>query len=186
MIGTAYFCPACGHNPADQQFSQSINGIERSLDAVDAVRVSITDRDIAESTGRLIIENGLQNAVTAFQRCAEAIYSSLSLAAKARRNAFQNLTEGGQLWQTATGKTYADHLTSDELAALLRIFQQRHLLAHTQGIVDEDYILKSGDTRYKPGQRIVIRAEAVLEASALVEKLITGLQADMATSPTSK
>jgi hypothetical protein len=178
VIGTAYFCPACGHNAADQQFAQSVTGIRQSLDAADAVRVAITDRDTAESTVRLIIENGLQNAVTAFQRCAEAIFSSLPTAPKARRNAFQNLTEGDQFWRAATGKGYADHLTPDELAALLRIFQQRHLLAHTQGIVDQEYVSKSGDTRYKPGQRIVIRPEAVREATTLIEKLIVGLQAD--------
>jgi hypothetical protein len=183
VIGTAYFCPACGHNAADQQFAQSVTGIRQSLDAADAVRVAIADRDIAESTVRLIIENGLQNAVTAFQRCAEAIFSSLPTAPKARRNAFQNLSEGDQLWQSATGKGYADHLTPDELAALLRIFQQRHLLAHTQGIVDQDYVSKSGDTRYRPGQRIVIRPEAVREATTLIEKLIAGLQADADLAP---
>ena len=183
VIGTAYFCPACGHNAADQQFVQSINGIKQSLEAVDAVRGAIVDRDTAERTVRLIVENGLQNAVTAFQRCAEVVYSSCPSAPKARRNAFQNLAEGDQLWQAATGKSYGDHLTSDELAALLRIFQQRHLLAHTQGIVDRDYISKSGDTHYKVGQRIVVRAESVREAAALIEKLIAALQADAAAVP---
>jgi hypothetical protein len=64
VIGAAYFCPACGHNAADQQFAQTISGIRQSLDALDAVRAAIPDRDTAESTARLIVENGLQNAVT--------------------------------------------------------------------------------------------------------------------------
>jgi len=58
--------------------------------------------------------------------------------------------------------------------------QQRHLLAHRQGLVDEEYVTKSGDTRYRPGQRLVLRAEAVTEAVDLVEKLVTGLRSDAA------
>jgi len=183
VIGAAYFCPACGHNAADQQFAQTISGIRQSLDSLDAVRAAIPDRDTAENAARMITENGLQNAVTAFQRCAEAIFSGLPSASKARRNAFQNLTDGDQLWLSATGRTYADHLTPEELASLQRAFQQRHLLAHTQGLVDQDYVTRSGDTRYRPGQRIVVRAESVRDATTLIEKLVDGLQADAKTTP---
>lgn len=177
VIGAAYFCPACGHNAADQQFAQTINGIRQSLDSMDAVRAAIADRDAAESMVRTIIENALQNAVAAFQRCAEAIFAGLPSAPIGRRNAFQNLAEGDRLWQAATGKAYADVLSGSELVTLRRAFQQRHLLAHTQGIVDQDYIARSGDTRYKPGQRIVVRADAVRDAVTAIEKLIDGLQA---------
>lgn len=178
VVGAAYFCPACGHNSADQQFELTMAGIRRSLGAIGVVRAAITDRDTAESTVRLIVENGLQNAVTAFQRCTEALYSGYPSAPKARRNAFQNLAEGDALWKEATGRSYADHLSNDALNALRRAFQQRHLLAHTQGIVDQDYITKSGDDRYRPGQRIVLRVEAVQEAVSLVETLIAGMLAD--------
>jgi uncharacterized Zn finger protein (UPF0148 family) len=183
VIGAAYFCPACGHNAADQVFAQTVNGIRRSIEALDAVRAAIPDRDAAENTVRLIVENSLQNAVTAFQRCAEAILARFPSAPTARRNAFQNLSEGDQLWQMATGKGYADHLTPKELAALQRTFQQRHLLAHRQGLVDQDYITRSGDTRYKVEQRIVVHSNAVLEAVTLVEKLIFGMMADVSVIP---
>lgn len=180
VIGAAYFCPACGQNAADQVFALTIAGIRKSIGALDAVCAAIPDRDTAESTARLIIENGLQNAVTAFQRCAEALFASIASNPKHRRNAFQNLAEGSQLWQAAGGSLYAGHLTDEELRRLSRAFQQRHLLAHTQGIVDDDYVAKSGDARYRLGQRIVVKAETVLDAVDLIEKLIIGLQADHA------
>jgi len=178
VIGAAYFCPACGHNAADQVFTLTIGGIRKSIDALDAVRAAIPDRDTGESTARLIIENGLQNAVTAFQRCVEALFASIPSAPTPRRNAFQNLAEGSQLWQAATGTAYASHLADEELGRLTRAFQQRHLLAHTQGIVDDDYVAKSGDGRYRPGQRIVVKADTVHDAVDLIEKLIAGLRAD--------
>ena len=180
VIGAAYFCPACGHNAADQVFALTITGIRKVIDALDTVRAAIPDRDTAESVARLIIENGLQNAVTAFQRFAESLFASIASTAKPGRNAFQNLAEGSQLWQAAGGRPYAGHLKDEEFRLLSRAFQQRHLLAHTQGIVDDDYVAKSGDNRYRPGQRIVVKAENLLDAVNLIEKLVAGLQADHA------
>ena len=178
VIGAAYFCPSCGHNAADQVFAQTIAGIRQSLEALSEVRAAITDPDAAESTSRLIIESGLLNAVTAFQRCAEALFATLPSSPSARRNAFQNLTEGSQLWQAQSGKSYRDHLSEDELNRLTQSFQQRHLLAHTQGIVDQDYLSKSGDTRYRLGQRIVVRPPMVQDTLGLIERLVAGLKAD--------
>ncbi len=178
VIGAAYFCPSCGHNAADQIFAQTIAGITQSLEALNSVRIAIQDRDTAESVTRLIVENDLQNAVTAFQRCVEAMFSNISSAPTARRNAFQNLAEGSRLWLAATGKAYRDHLSEDELNRLTRSFQQRHLLAHTQGIVDQDYLSKSGDTQYRLGQRTVVRQPTVRDTLDLIDRLVTGLKAD--------
>lgn len=178
VIGAAYFCPSCGHNAADQVFDLTIAGIRQSLMALEAVRDAIQDRDTAETTIRLIVEYGLQNTVTAFQRCIEALFASLPSSPISRRNAFQNLAEGNRLWRAATERCYSDHLSREELERLTRIFQQRHLLAHTQGLVDEDYLRRSGDTHYRPGQRIVVKPEMVHEAVDLVERLVSGLQTD--------
>ena len=178
VIGAAYFCPACGHSAAEQVFDQTIGGIRQTLAALDQVRAAMPDRDTAEIAARLVIENGFQNAVTAFQRVVEALFEDLPSPPKARRNAFQNLPEGSDLWLKATGRSYSDHLDVASLAELGRAFQQRHLLAHRQGLVDQEYVTKSGDTRHRPGQRLVVRPEAVTQAVKLIEALVTGLRAD--------
>ena len=178
VIGAAYFCPSCGHNPADQVFAQTVAGIRQSLATLSSVRTAIQDPDTAESLTRLIIENSLQNAVTAFQRCAEAMFSNIESAPTARRNVFQNLAEGSQLWQAVTGKGYRDHLSEHELDTLNQSFHQRHLLAHAQGIVDQYYLSKSGDASYRLGQRIVVRAPMVQKTLDLIESLMTGLKSD--------
>ncbi len=139
VIGAAFFCPACGHNSADLMFTQSIGAIRNALDAIPGLRAAIPDRDVVETTVRLIIENGLQNAITAFQRYAEALYADrFPLLPAPRRNAFQNLSEGSALWQGASGKQYGDYLTTAELNLLTKYFQQRRLLAHCiVDVVDE-------------------------------------------------
>lgn len=52
------------------------------------------------------------------------------------------------------------------------IFQKRHLLAHQEGIIDEKYIEKTGDTKYKVGQRIVVKQDDVNEGVRLVLEII--------------
>ena len=178
VIGSAYFCPACGHNAADRMFGQSLDKIIAALDALSLVRAAIDDRDTAENTVRSLIENGLQQAVTAFQRLSEAMWEKVPAAPKARRNAFQNLAEGSELWETVLQKAYSAYLEPDELGRLGRYFQQRHILAHREGLVDEDYIRKSSDAAYRPGQRLVVREDGVRDCLTLVRKLGVGLQAD--------
>jgi len=178
VVGAAYFCPSCGTNAAELVFDLTAQGIRQSLEAIDAIRTAIPDADTAENTCRLIIESALQNAVTAFQRNSEALHARVAPTTKIRRNAFQNLAEGSALWFAAIGHGYDKHLTAVEMEQLTTVFQQRHLLAHTQGVVDDDYIRKTGDTRYKSGQRLVIKREAVAEALTLVEKLTHGIRED--------
>jgi hypothetical protein len=126
----------------------------------------------------MIIENSLQNAVTAFQRYVDALYQRHPNKPKSPRNAFQSLQKGSDLWHTAFGKGYGAHLTASELAGLQRYFQQRHLLAHREGLIDEEYIARSGDTTYRPGQRLVVRETGVKKCLFLVEKLAGNLRAD--------
>ncbi len=180
VIGSAFFCPGCGHNAADQVFRQSLVTIRATLDALPTVRQGIADCDVAENTARLLIESGLQNAVTAFQRFAEALFERQPNPQRVRRNVFQNLAEGSVLWQTAYGSAYQGHLTPAELSTLGRYFQQRHILAHKEGLVDDDYIAKSADTAYRAGQRLVLRDAAVRDCVELIEKLATGMARDAA------
>jgi len=174
-FGAAFFCPACGHNSAESTFSQTIEGVQKSLAALPAIREAVqaaADADAARDTVREILENSMGRLVGAFQRLAEVLYDRTPAATTTRRrNVFQNLTEGSALWRAATGKGYEDLLTPVEMAALSRLFQQRHLLAHREGIVDQDYITRSGDTTYAVGQRLVIREGAVSQLAVLVTKL---------------
>lgn len=180
VVGSAYFCPACGYNSAGQVFDQSIASMRATMAALPALKASIPDRDIAARMASDLIEGGIGNLVTAFQRFAESEYPRLSgPVGKLRRNVFQNLSEGSVLWEKAGGKPYDDHLDVTEQADLQRLFQQRHLLAHQQGVVDADYVSKSGDKTYAVGQRLVVREPAVLRLAALLEKLVAGLRQDL-------
>ena len=181
-VGAAFFCPACGHNSADTTFLKAVEAVRASIKSLsvikDAVRAGAGD-DAAADTVRHILENGLVKLVASFQRFAEATFQHLPNAGsiKVRKNLFQNLSESSAVWRSATAKGYDDLLSTSELAALGVFFQQRHLLAHREGLVDQDYIDKSQDQTYKAGQKLIIKEAAVVRLAELVEKLATGLKA---------
>lgn len=180
VVGSAFFCPACGHNAADHVFSQSLATIRATLDGLSAIEAALPDKDAAQNTTRVLVEDSLQRIVTAFQRYAEALFAKQPNPSPARRNIFQNLSDGGALWKEAFGHGYDTILGPDELVKLGVFFQQRHLLAHREGLVDADYITRTADSTYREGQRLVIREPGVRQCLALVEKLAVGLANDVA------
>lgn len=179
VIGSAYFCPACGHSSVDRMFDDSLRKIRAKKDNVDVVRQAIAavgGRDEAELMCRSLIESCLQDGVTAFQRCCEGLYASTAPATPAPMNAFQRLAQGSELWQARVGVAYVDILGSSDLERLRRLFQKRHLLAHSDGIVDQRYINESGDSTYKVGQRITVSTSEVDGIVIGIGKLVAGLR----------
>ena len=66
-------------------------------------------------------------------------------------------------------------LDPPDLDALKVFFQQRHLLANREGIVDQEYIDRTQDTSYRVGQKLVVKASAVNRLADLVERLASQL-----------
>lgn len=183
VVGSAYFCPACGTCSADQTFAQTLTRVRRSVGVLNELAATL-DRDEISLLRMQLLEGGLSDLVTAFQHLAEVIFPRLSVSTgvKLRRNVFQNLTEGTAVWHAAGGRPFADTLSDIELADAERGFQQRHLLEHRDGFVDQSYIDRTGDTTYALGARLVIRDATIERLADLVEKLANALRADVAGS----
>ncbi|HAS8600447.1 TPA: hypothetical protein I7783_20985 [Vibrio vulnificus] len=170
VIGSAYFCPACGHNSVEQTFFDSIRKIAAKKDNIDVIRSSLANeigKDEAELICRSLIETCISDGVVAFQKLCEGLYQPNG---KAPFNAFQRLEQSSELWKEVHGEGYDDWLGESGLASLNVLYQKRHLLAHSEGIVDEKYINKSGDTSYKAGQRLVI---TIADVELLISSLNT-------------
>jgi hypothetical protein len=174
-VGAAFFCPACGHNSALTTFAGALTTVRSLMDLADRMPAVVEDRDAAADAARHLAENTLVRVWSSFQRLAEAIYKATPNTTPPRRNAFQNLEASDRLWQAAIGTTYADVLDAAEHRDLVRLVQARHVLAHQDGIVDADYVAKSGDRRYKVGQRLVVTAAEVRRLADLTEKLTAAL-----------
>lgn len=179
VIGAAYFCPCCGHNSVLRTFDDSIGTVETMLSELPGLRIFLRKAngvDEAERFCRAMVESGLGECVAAFQHFADRLYESTT-GRKARRNAFQRIDEGSALWEEASGgRGYGEWLSDRESHNLARLFQQRHLLQHTGGIVDADYVERSGDQSYEIGQRIVVNPDDLHMLVAILHKLADGLR----------
>jgi|GEM_PF-203587 uncharacterized Zn finger protein (UPF0148 family) len=175
-IGVAFFCPACGNNSAVATFDQTIATVRKIVSLAPSIRSGLAkeyDEDLAQDSVRIILEDSLVRLVGAFQQYADALFEQLpsAISFKRHKNIFQNLSESSALWRSSVGKGYENMLSAAELQDLESLFQKRHLIAHRNGIVDHEYIEKSGDKTYSIGQRLVVREAAVLRLVDLLSKL---------------
>lgn len=175
VIGSAFFCPACGFNSVIRTFNDSLRKIRAKKGSEEAIRAVLIDAigvDDAELTCRSLKETCLSDGVVAFQKYCERLYEPYGTAPM---NAFQRIDDGSNLWGASLGVSYGEWLSLDELASLKTLYQKRHLLAHQEGIVDERYVQRSGDKNYKPGQRIVVSKGDIELFLELLGKLGHGL-----------
>lgn len=179
VLGSAFFCPRCGYNSVLETYENSILKIESKMKNLDVIREAVVkvSADEAEITIQSLIESGLSDGVVAFQRFCELTYKNMANEdQKIKANAFQNLEIGGKYWLGVYGESYENWLSRKEFQRLIVLFQQRHLLAHCEGIVDEKYMLNSGDSTYSLNQRIVVKKKDVLELVELIKKIINKIR----------
>lgn len=178
VIGSAYFCPACGYNSVTRTFSDSLRKIKAKKESVNVVREALSKsrgKDEAELTCRSLIETCISDGVVAFQKYCEGMYIPYG---NAPFNAFQRLDKASDLWKKAIQKGFDAWLSDKEMNSLNILYQKRHLLAHNEGIVDSKYIQKSGDTSYKEDQRIVVLGRDIESLVNILEKLSKGIETE--------
>jgi rRNA maturation endonuclease Nob1 len=176
VIGSAYFCPACGHNSVTRTFRDSLRKIRAKKNSSDIIKQAIiasSGKDEAELICRSLIETCINDGVVAFQKYCEGMYKPYG---NAKHNVFQRLQEASELWENATKKGFDSWLNKKEIDTLNTLYQKRHLLAHSEGIVDAKYIQKSRDKNYEKGQRIIISTTDVEDLLTILDKLSTGIE----------
>ncbi|GAB3732319.1 hypothetical protein [Spirosoma lituiforme] len=179
VIGSAFFCPCCGHNSVEKTFDDSIKKVEVKIKNIPLIKTALEEAgqvDEAEITCLSLIETSLSDCVVAFQRFSEETYRRYTKNSEIPHNAFQRLDQGSKLWNSVFSEGYDDWLSTKELNELLILFQKRHLLAHSEGIVDDKYVSKSKDNSYQVGQRIVVREKDILQLIKLIQKLVLNIR----------
>jgi len=179
VVGAAFFCPACGDSSAEQTFQQTVERVRKSVALLGELASGLSRDDVA-ILRRQLLEGGLADLVSAFQHLGEVLFSRLprASAVRLRRNVFQNLADGSSSWSMAGGRPFAAMVDANEMTDLDRLFQQRHVLEHREGFVDQAYLDKSGDRDYQPGARLVVKDAWIVRCADIVEKLGAGMRAD--------
>lgn len=172
VIGSAFYCPCCGYNSSTNTFEEFIKTTKAKIDNLNVIRNAISNKDEAERVVRTLIETIPNDLIEAIQCLSEEIYDKLPNKREIRdNNVFQRIDESSELWKEATNSSYEDWLTSEEYEKMKKYYQQRHLLTHKNGIVDDRYIIKSNDVSYKVGERIVFNEANAKVFTNIIEKV---------------
>ena len=177
VVGSGFFCPKCGENSAEQTFNNTIEKVKGNIKNLTIIynSVAATSKDEATRTCESLRVNSLNDLVVAFQRLCETLYTKINPNDSIQKNLFQRLDEGSKKFKNVINYGYDELIEEDEFKKMIVCFQKRHCYTHKDGIVDDDYINKSGDNSYKLGQHLNIANNEILAYTKIVEKLGTKL-----------
>ncbi len=165
IYGVFAFCPDCGTHNSLQILRKNFELVEKEI----ALAQSTDDKELAKR----LIEDGLENAVSAFDGFGRASCSVFSEKAtnkeQAKEVSFQNIANAKNRIQVLYGFDLAESLDDSQWTFIIRSFQKRHLLAHTMGVIDEDYIKKASDPSAIVGRKISIDSDEVKQLIGLLE-----------------
>ena len=166
IYGVFAFCPQCGqHN--------SVHILKMNLEL--AIRMLDMAIDLPTDLSQRLIENALEDCVSAFDGYGKEVCrvcaSSATNPAKAEGMSFQNLGGARKNMISLFGFDLADGLSTDDWGIALRCFQKRHLVAHKMGVVDQEYVAKTGDALAVVGHKIGVSDVEVRELVRIVSQL---------------
>ncbi len=166
VYGVFAFCPDCGQHNSLQILQKNLELARKMLDMAEAFDAEF---------GRHLIDKALEGCVSAFDGFGREICrvhaGSATDSAGAKRLSFQNLTGARDRVVELFGIDLSAALASEEWQATVRGFQKRHVLAHKMGVVDEEYVQRSGDVEAVVGRKLTVRSDEVVLLLAWLDTL---------------
>lgn len=176
IYGVFGFCPDCGaHNnlgilDANLRLAEKMVKLSANLD---------------DDVARHLVENALEDCVSAFDGWGRGVCAAFASKAtnpnKVVKVSFQNVERARESMRKQFEFDADAALGAAAVASLHRAFQKRHLLAHRMGVVDADYLQKTGDTTAREGRRIAVSASEVDETAEGVRAWAEALTAHLGT-----
>lgn len=178
VYGVFAFCPDCGMHNSLQILSKNLDLTIKMLDMAVTAEAELAER---------LIQNALEDCISAFDGFGREIcrvYASKSTdPVRAEKISFQNLEGTKQNMSAIFTIDLPAALIGNEWKIAVQGFQKRHLLSHTMGVVDEDYIRKTGDTHAIVGRKVAIDIDEVRELVRILGKLAQTISETLARRP---
>ncbi len=156
VYGVFAFCPDCGQHNSIQILRKSLEVVGKMLEMATREESAIAER---------LIHNSLEDCFSAFDGFGRElcrIHASKSRnCTQAERVSFQNLAGASKRLADLFGIDLSTQVEPEEWGAAVVAFQKRHLIAHRMGVVDQNYVDKTGDSLAVVGRKIIVDAGEV-------------------------
>ncbi len=183
VYGATAFCPICGPRAAAANVLDSIERGRRALALEDALPDDLREQARADGIFDKTAADSANEAVTLFEvfsrdQFARRVPQHEAIVKAKGRGVFQRLDDVDALFAEQVGTAISTAVAEETWERLQVVFQQRHILIHKQGIVDEDYLRRVPTAPQKVGQRLVLArsdAEQALDALEAVVRAVATL-----------
>jgi hypothetical protein len=185
ILGHYGFCPRCGRTNARKLFSERMN---KMLSRLEEIKQTVSDRGerganwedmIVKSLSEFeALAKHLRNRLLRFpmtsnrRKCVEGLNFQNPLQAHESLELWFDI---GILKWPGDDATPGRAVLDAELAFVRKMIQRRHILMHNGGIVDQDYLNRSGDAQVRLNERIRIGSH---EAKRFIES-VRGMGANL-------
>jgi len=174
VYGVFAFCPDCGQHNSFQILDKNLEVVGKMLELATGAEKALAER---------LIENALEDCVSAFDGFGRELCrihaNKARNPAKAEKVSFQSLESARTAYLDLFGIDLSASVATEDWRAAATAFQKRHLVAHKLGVVDQDYIAKSGDTHAVVGRKIGIDAKEVKVLATIIRALVSRMSADI-------
>lgn len=164
IYGVFAFCPDCGSHNSLQILNKNLELVQKIL----TFAATLPDQEV----GQRLIENALENTVSAFDGFGRATCAAFCGKAtdpeKAKALSFQNILGAQTNVRTLFGLDIASAVEEGQWETVNRGFQKRHLIAHKMGVIDDDYVKKAKDPAVIIGRKVVVRPDEITEMTQLL------------------
>ena len=181
VYGVFAFCPDCGRHNSLQVLNKNLELVNKILQV--AADMGAEKAEVAQR----LVESALEGCVSSFDGFGREVCrvhaKQATEPSQAERISFQNPDGARQHMKRLFGYDLATSLLDEQWSAIVKSLQKRHLLAHKMGIVDQEYINRTGDRTVVKGQRINVSADEVRNTARILKKIAEGLANGLSNPP---
>ncbi len=180
VYGASAFCPVCGPRATLAMVIEAIEAVRTALSLEDHLPEDAREQARAIGVFGNVAADTIKRVVTLFEvfarnqfvECVEAHVDALR---KAGRSIFQRLDDADDLFSEHAGLRLSGLVDVYTWARMLVIFQQRHVLVHRHGHVDDHYLQRVPTARQRVGQALVVTRKEAEQALDDFERLAQAL-----------
>lgn len=166
IYGVFAFCPDCGQSNSVQLFEANIDLIQRLLGSIEGIGQDGYDLLLESCLGKCV------DRFDGFGRELCRIHLSKAINDKeASKISLQNIEKARERFGAAFGIDIASSISDDEWKFAIICFQKRHCYTHSMGVIDEDYVRRSGDPSAVLGRKVSITADEISRLCSILKRL---------------
>lgn len=180
VYGASAFCPVCGPRATLATVIEAIEAARTALSLEDLLPEDAREQARAIGVFGNVAADTIKRVVTLFEVFArnqfeERVEAHVDALRKAGRGVFQRLDDADDLFGEHAGLRLSALVGADTWTRLLMTFQQRHVLVHRHGQIDDQYLQRVPTARQRVGQALVVARKEAQQALDDFERLAQAL-----------